>query len=101
VPLKNVVKSGATEKTEVKKEKVARRKQKKEKELIESSPVKSGPAKKEKWPLVLPFEASFVSILLLIVLGGLYVVCKILEYCNLHWLFLKPSIYQILQFKLV
>jgi dolichyl-diphosphooligosaccharide---protein glycosyltransferase len=74
-----VVKSDTTEKTEVKKEKVARRKQKKEKDLTENAPVKSIPAKKEKRPLMLPFEASFVSILLLIVLGGLYVVCNFLK----------------------
>ncbi|XP_078168175.1 staurosporin and temperature sensitive 3-like A isoform X1 [Carex rostrata] len=74
VPHQNVVKSDTTAKSEVvKKEKVARRKQKKEKELTENALVKPVPAKKEKWPLVLPFEASFVSILLLIVLGGLYV----------------------------
>lgn len=75
-----MVKSDTTEKSEVvKKEKVGRRKQKKEKELTENALVKPVPAKKEKWPLVLPFEASFVSILLLIVLGGLYVVCKHLK----------------------
>lgn len=73
-PLQNVVKSDTPEKNEVvKKEKVARRKQKKEKEITEGAPGKSTLAKKEKRPLVLPFEASFLSILLLIVLGGLYV----------------------------
>ncbi|KAJ4749667.1 Dolichyl-diphosphooligosaccharide--protein glycosyltransferase subunit STT3A [Rhynchospora pubera] len=73
-PLENMTKSDTTEKPEVaRKEKVARRKQKKEKELTENAHVKPVSAKKERRPLVLPLEASIVSVFLLIVLGGLYV----------------------------
>lgn len=54
------------------KEKPSKKNRKKEKEMAESVPVK--PNKKEKRLLVLPFELSIMGILLLIVLGGFYVV---------------------------
>ncbi|KAK8457396.1 hypothetical protein SEVIR_3G179400v4 [Setaria viridis] len=53
------------------KEKPSKKNRKKEKEVAESVPVKP---KKEKRLLVLPFELSIMGILLLIVLGGFYVV---------------------------
>lgn len=53
------------------KEKPSKKNRKKEKEMAESVPVKP---KKEKRLLVLPFELSVMGILLLIVLGGFYVV---------------------------
>jgi len=53
------------------KEKPSKKNRKKEKEVAESVPVKT---KKEKRLLVLPFELSIMGILLLIVLGGFYVV---------------------------
>uniref|UniRef100_A0A0D3G9V5 dolichyl-diphosphooligosaccharide--protein glycotransferase n=2 Tax=Oryza TaxID=4527 RepID=A0A0D3G9V5_9ORYZ len=60
------------EKTETApKEKPSKKNRKKEKEVAESVPVKP---KKEKKLLVLPMEASVLGILLLIVLGGFYVV---------------------------
>ena len=60
------------EKTETAaKEKPSKKNRKKEKEVAESVPVKT---KKEKRLLVLPFELSIMGILLLIVLGGFYVV---------------------------
>ncbi|CAL4894475.1 unnamed protein product [Urochloa decumbens] len=53
------------------KEKPSKKNRKKEKEVAESVPVKP---KREKRLLVLPFELSVMGILLLIVLGGFYVV---------------------------
>ncbi|XP_077209911.1 staurosporin and temperature sensitive 3-like A [Tasmannia lanceolata] len=53
------------------KERPSKKIRKKEKENIEKVPIKS---KREKRLLVLPLEASVLSILLLIILGGLYVV---------------------------
>jgi dolichyl-diphosphooligosaccharide--protein glycosyltransferase len=53
------------------KEKPSKKNRKKEKEVAESVPVKT---KKEKRLVVLPFELSIMGILLLIVLGGFYVV---------------------------
>ncbi|NP_001346552.1 Dolichyl-diphosphooligosaccharide--protein glycosyltransferase subunit STT3A-like [Zea mays] len=53
------------------KEKTSKKNRKKEKEVAESVPVKP---KKENRLLVLPFELSVMGILLLIVLGGFYVV---------------------------
>jgi hypothetical protein len=53
------------------KEKTSKKNRKKEKEVAESVPVKT---KKEKRLVVLPFELSIMGILLLIVLGGFYVV---------------------------
>lgn len=50
------------------------RKKEKEKEIVEKVPSK--PENKKRL-LVLPLEASAVSILLLIVLGGFYVVCHL------------------------
>ena len=57
------------------KEKPSKKNRKKEKELAESVTVKP---KKEKRLLVLPFELSVMGILLLIVLGGFYVVSSLL-----------------------
>lgn len=57
------------------KEKPSKKNRKKEKEAAESVPVKP---KKEKRLLVLPFELSVMGILLLIVLGGFYVVSSLL-----------------------
>ena len=58
------------------KEKPSKKNRKKEKELEESVTVKP---KKEKRLLVLPFELSVMGILLLIVLGGFYVVSSLLS----------------------
>lgn len=57
------------------KEKPSKKNRKKEKEAAESVPVKP---KKDKRLLVLPFELSVMGILLLIVLGGFYVVSSLL-----------------------
>lgn len=56
------------------KEKPSKKNRKKEKEVAESVPAKP---KKEKRLLVLPFELSVMGILLLIVLGGFYVVSSL------------------------
>jgi dolichyl-diphosphooligosaccharide---protein glycosyltransferase len=53
------------------KEKPPKKNRKKEKEVAESASVRP---KKERRLLVLPFELSMMGILLLIVLGGFYVV---------------------------
>ena len=57
------------------KEKPSKKNRKKEKEVAESVSVKP---KKEKRLLVLPFELSVMGILLLILLGGFYVVSSLL-----------------------
>ncbi|XP_058114671.1 dolichyl-diphosphooligosaccharide--protein glycosyltransferase subunit STT3A [Magnolia sinica] len=75
VPQNDVAKAdkrSAGDKTEdISKERPSRKNRKKEKENIEKVPIKS---KKEKKLLVLPLEASVVSILLLVMLGAFYVV---------------------------
>jgi dolichyl-diphosphooligosaccharide---protein glycosyltransferase len=53
------------------KEKPSKKNRKKEKKVAESTSVRP---KKERTLLVLPFELSMIGILLLIVLGGFYVV---------------------------
>ncbi|KAJ3670976.1 hypothetical protein LUZ60_008402 [Juncus effusus] len=64
-----------TDKSETgKKDKSTKRKQKKEKEITETAPVKKVLSKKEKRLMVLPFEASVVAVLMLIILAGFYVV---------------------------
>ena len=68
----NTNSSKSTEKSETApKEKPSKKNRRKEKEVTESVPSKS---KKEKRLSVLPLEASVVGTLLLIVLGGFYVV---------------------------
>lgn len=56
------------------KERPSRKNKKKEKENVEKVPVKS---KAEKRLLVLPLETSAIAILLLVIMGAFYVVCKI------------------------
>lgn len=61
------------------KERPSRKNKKKEKENVEKVPVKS---KAEKRLLVLPLETSALAILLLVIMGAFYVVCKISFYCE-------------------
>lgn len=68
----DVVKSDRNE--ELPKEKASRKK-KKEKENVEKVPIAN--KKSEKRLLMLPMEASFVAILLLVLLGAFYVVCAL------------------------
>ena len=73
MPQNDVAKTDKTEDTL--KERPSKKNRKKEKEQVamEKPPTKS---KKEKRLLVLPLEASILSIFLLVLLGAFYVVCN-------------------------
>lgn len=72
----NDVKTDRSEETL--KDRPSRKGKKKEKEPVEKPSTKS---RIEKRLLVLPLDASVISLLLLIILGSFYVVCRFLSSC--------------------